>query len=152
MTGIGAASTAFLSLDGGRIGAFTSLEPDAAVAGRLGASFVILVDVWISILFRRRLLGPLGDSGAATYAEEEKWTTSVSINASDFWLAPLRPWIYKISLNLDTWDHFRLTLYKFCRSARRSDSSSFLEYCLLRDITVSLLLCICVYDLDMTKV
>jgi len=82
------------------MGAFTILEPDAAVAGRFGASFVILEDVCMSILFKRRLLGPLGDSGAAVYAEEEKWTTSVSINASDFWLAPLRPWIYKISLNL----------------------------------------------------
>jgi hypothetical protein len=50
----------------------TSLEPDAAVAGRFGASFVILEDVCISILFRRRLLGPLGDSGAAVYAEDEK--------------------------------------------------------------------------------
>lgn len=103
--GTDGASTAFFNLDGGRIGALMSLEPDEAVAGRFGASFVILVDVWISILFRRRLLGPLGDSGEATYAEEEKWTTSVSINASDFWLAPLRPWIYKISLNVVEWDH-----------------------------------------------
>lgn len=79
--GIGGASATFFSLDGGRIGALTSLEPDAAVAGRFGASFVILDDVCI---FKRRLLGPLGDSGAVVYAEDEKWTTSVSINASDF--------------------------------------------------------------------
>ena len=85
-------STAFFILDTGRMGALTGLDPDAAVAGRLvGASFVILVVVCISILFRRRLLGPLGDSGAIVYAAEEKWTTSVSINASDFWLAPFRP-------------------------------------------------------------
>jgi len=99
--GIGGASATFFSLDGGRIGALTSLEPDAAVAGRFGASFVILDDVCMSILFKRRLLGPLGDSGAAVYAEDEKWTTSVSINASDFWFAPLRPWIYKINLDLN---------------------------------------------------
>jgi len=43
------------------------------------------------------------------------------------------------------------TLYKFCRSARLSDSSSFLEYCLLRDITVSLDV-YGVYDLRVTKV
>jgi hypothetical protein len=84
MIGIGRGSATFFNLDEGRIGALTSREPDAAVAGRFGASFVILDDVCISILFRRRLLGPLGDSGAAVYAEDEKWTTSVSINASDF--------------------------------------------------------------------
>lgn len=77
-------STTFFSLETGRVGPLTGLEMEAAVAGRFGTSFVILVDVCMSILLRRRLLGPLGDSGAAVYAEDEKWTTSVSISASDF--------------------------------------------------------------------
>jgi hypothetical protein len=70
VTGVG--SGTFLILDTGRIGALVGLEVDAAVAGRFGASFVILDDVWMSMFLRRRLLGPLGDSGAITYAGDEK--------------------------------------------------------------------------------
>lgn len=92
---MGSGSVLFVSLEGTRAGALTTLELDAAVGGRFGTSFVILPVpvVCRSILFKRRLVAALGDSGAVTYAAEEKWTTSVSIKASDFWLAPLRPCI-----------------------------------------------------------
>ena len=47
-----------------------------------------------------------------------------------------------VSLNLNFMLVETRTLYRFCRSARLSDSSSFFVYCLLRDMLVSLSVCL----------